>query len=138
MRVTKTIREFIEREVGIRLAPKYEAEKQEAKRQIGIEHEIYEACLAAMQEACNKVLDKAITDHGFFEDLRPKSDDYCVELRKYRAFRIRGFQDYPSVHCYQLRMADEARKIVDEIIVELELGGDKAKLMEMLNEVGRA
>ena len=138
MRVTKTIREFIEREVSIRLAPKYEAEKQEAKRQNEIEQEIWEACLTAMQEACDKVLDKAIADHDFLEDLRPKSSDRCVELRKHRAFHIRDYQYYSSVHRYQRRMADEAKKTVDEIIVELELGGTKAELMEMLDKVGRA
>lgn len=137
MRVTKTIREFIEREVSARLAPKYEAEKQEAKRQSDIEQEVWEKALTAMQEACDKVLDKAIAEHDFLGDLRSVSKGCCVELRKHCAFHIKDYQNYSSVHRYQRRMTDEAKKTVDEIIVELELGGTKAELMEMLDKVGR-
>ena len=68
MRVTKTIREFIEKEVSNRLDAKYAAEKEEAN--------------------------------------------------------------------FQTKVEQEARSIVNDIIVEMELGGDKATLMAMLDKVG--
>lgn len=136
MRVTKTIREFIEREVSTRLAPKYEAEKQEAQRQNDIEQRVWEDAMTAAQEAYDKVMAKAFADYDFLENLH-HDDRRCVELRKHCAFTIKDRQSYANVHCWQRRMTAEAKKTVDEIIVELELGGTKAELMEMLDKVGR-
>lgn len=42
MRVTKTIREFIEKEVSNRLDAKYTAEKEEADFQTKVEQEVWE------------------------------------------------------------------------------------------------
>lgn len=136
MRVTKTIREFVEREVSARLAPKYEAEKQEAKRQNDIEQKVWEDAMTAAQEAYDKFMAKAFTDYDFLENLH-NDDRRCVELRKHCAFAIKDRQSYTSVHCWQRRMAAEAKKICDEIIVGLELGGTKEELMKMLDKVGR-
>ena len=51
MRVTKTIREYIEKEVKIRLDPKYEAERKEAERQTKAKNEFLEGCQAAAEAA---------------------------------------------------------------------------------------
>lgn len=82
MRVTKTIREFIEKEVSNRLDAKYAAEKEEAN------------------------------------------------------FQTKDRQSYNGVQCWRRRKDEEARSIVNDIIVEMELGGDKATLMAMLDKVG--
>lgn len=50
MRVTKTIREFIEKEVSNRLDAKYTAEKEEADFQTKVEQEVWEVAMDAAQE----------------------------------------------------------------------------------------
>lgn len=47
MRVTKTIREFIEKEVSNRLDAKYTAEKEEADFQTKVEQEVWEVAMDA-------------------------------------------------------------------------------------------
>ena len=47
MRVTKTIREFIEKEVSNRLDAKYAAEKEEANFQTKVEQDVWEAAMDA-------------------------------------------------------------------------------------------
>lgn len=47
MRVTKTIREFIEKEVSNRLDAKYTAEKEEADFQTKVEQDVWEAAMDA-------------------------------------------------------------------------------------------
>ena len=52
------------------------------------------------------------------------------------AFGIKDRLNRSSVLNWRRRKDDEARSIVNDIIVELELGGDKATLMAMLDRVG--
>lgn len=135
MRVTKTIKEFIEREVSTRLAPKYEAEKQEAKRQSDAMSEFHEGCAKAAEDAFN----------AYFEEHFPEIADFAEDERKNRNVSfynssmavIRNRHYTSSIHNWDSRRRSEAKKICDEIIVELELGGTKAELMEMLDKVGR-
>lgn len=108
MRVTKTIREFIEKEVSNRLDAKYAAEKEEANFQTKVEQDVWEAAMDAAQKAYDE----------------------------YMAFGIKDRQSYNGVQCWRRRKDEEARSIVNDIIVEMELGGDKATLMAMLDKVG--
>ena len=55
MRVTKTIREFIEKEVSNRLDAKY-AEKEEADFQTKVEQEVWEVAMDAAQKAYDECL----------------------------------------------------------------------------------
>lgn len=56
MRVTKTIREFIEKEVSNRLDAKYTAEKEEADFQTKVEQEVREVAMDAAQKAYGECL----------------------------------------------------------------------------------
>lgn len=135
MRVTKTIREFIEREVSTRLAPKYEAEKQEAQRQSDAMNEFHEGCAKAAEDAFNAYFEKHFPEIAdFAEDEREKCN---MSFYTSRTATIRNCHYTNSVHNWNSRRRSEAQKICDEIIVNLELGGTKAELMEMLDKVGR-
>lgn len=138
MRVTKTIREFIEKEVSNRLDAKYAAEKEEANFQTKVEQEVWEAAMDAAQKAYDEYMADAFTQYGFLEDLHTDKERRCVELRKHMAFSIKDRQSYNGVQRWRSRKDDEARSIVNDIIVEMELGGDKATLMAMLDKVGEA
>ena len=135
MRVTKTIREFIEREVSARLAPKYENEKQEAKRQNDAMNEFHEGCAKAAEEAFNAYFEKHFHEIAdFAEDEREECN---MSFYIARTATIRNRHYINSIHNCDSRKRSEAKKICDEIIVELELGGTKAELMEMLDKIGK-
>lgn len=136
MRVTKTIREFIEKEVSNRLDAKYTAEKEEADFQTKVEQEVWEMAMDAAQKAYDEYMASVFTRYDFLKDLHTDKDCRCVELRKHMAFTIKDKQSYNGVQCWRRRKDDEAKSIVNDIIVELELGGDKATLMAMLDKVG--
>lgn len=136
MRVTKTIREFIEKEVSNRLDAKYTAEKEEADFQTKVEQEVWEVAMDAAQKAYDEYMANVFTQYDFLEDLHTDKERRCVELRKSMAFGIKDRLNRSSVLNWRRRKDDEARSIVNDIIVELELGGDKATLMAMLDRVG--
>lgn len=95
-----------------------------------------EAAMDAAQKAYDEYMAGAFAQYGFLEDLHTDKERRCVELRKHMAFGIKDRQSYTGVQCWRRRKDDEARSIVNDIIVELELGGDKATLMAMLDKVG--
>ncbi len=138
MRVTKTIKEFITKEVTARLNEKYEAEKEEADFQTKIENQVREEVLDAAQKAYDEYMAKVFAQYDFLEDLHTEKDFRCIELRSFRAFCIKDRNVRSSVHCWRARRDSEAKSIINDIIVELELGGDKATLMAMLDKVGKA
>ena len=133
MRVTKNVREYIEREVEKRLLPKYEAEKAEAKRQTDKLAEVERM----MAEAAEAAYLNCLAQHWH------ELEDFCEDNTPNRlptfyhstAVVIENRQNYDSVHQWIRRMRDEAKRIVDDIIVTLELGGGRAELEEMLNNI---
>ena len=137
MRVTKTIREYIEKEVKTRIAPRYEEQKTEAKRQEQAVNDFIEGAAEAAKKAWME----------YFEAHFPEIADFCDDDRKdrygnnipsfynSRCVSIRNKHYSNSIHNWHSQMTAEANKIVNEIVVELELGGTKAELMEMLNKI---
>lgn len=138
MRVTKTIREFIEKEVSNRLDAKYAAEKEEANFQTKVEQEVWEVAMDAAQTAYDEYMAGVFARYDFLEDLHTDKERRCVELRKSIAFGLKDRVNRSSVFNWRRRKDDEVRSIVNDIIVELELGGDKTTLMAMLDKVGEA
>lgn len=136
MRVTKTIREFIEKEVSNRLDAKYAAEKEEANFQIKVAQEVEDAAMDAAQKAYDKYMASAFAQYSFLEDWHTDKERRCVELRSSTSFGLKDRLNYNNVLNWRRRKTDEARSIVNDIIVEMELGGDKATLMAMLDKVG--
>lgn len=134
MRVTKTIREYIEKEVKERLAPKYEAEKIEAERQSKAKSNFLEGCQAAAEAAFDAYFEQHFAEVAdFCEDARGDKNRYNNLC--YRAVEITDKIYTTSVHNWENRRRAEAKTKVDEIIVELELGGTKAELMAMLEKI---
>lgn len=136
MRVTKTIREFIEKEVSSRLDAKYAEEKEVANFQIKVAQEVADAAMDAAQKAYDKYMASAFAQYSFLEDWHTDKELRCIELRNSTSFGLKDRLNYNNVLNWRRRKTDEARSIVNDIIVELELGGDKATLMAMLDKVG--
>ena len=134
MRVTKAVREYIEKQVRAKIEQKYEAEKNESKRIKGIKSDIEaraaeaarQAAIAIFMEAKNyeDILD---FDEKFVQDIYMSGSNRVLDLKD------RVYQN--SVHNWSRRMSDEVREKVQDIIVTLELGGSKADLDRMLSEL---
>ena len=137
MRVTKTIRDYIEKEVRARIQPKYAAEEAEAKRRFAARDAFFDKCAKAAEEAFNAAFEANFHDvSDFMEDVR-KADNPPVSFYDSRAAQIPDRVQRNSVYQWQSRMNAEVNKIAEEIVVELELGGTKAELMAMLERIGK-
>lgn len=137
MRVTKTIRDYIEKEVRARIQPKYAAEEAEAKRRFAARDAFFDKCAKAAEEAFNAAFEANFHDvSDFMEDVR-EADHSPVSFYSNRAANIPDQLQRNSVYRWQIRMNEEANKITQEIVVELELGGTKAELMAMLEKIGK-
>ena len=137
MRVTKTIRDYIEKEVRARIQPKYAAEEAEAKRRFAARDAFFDKCAKAAEEAFNAAFEANFHDvSDFMEDVR-EADHSPVSFYSNRAANIPDQLQRNSVYRWQIRMNEEANKITQEIVVELELGGTKAELIAMLEKIGK-
>ena len=133
MRVTKKVENYIREQVKAKVMPKYEAEKAESKRILSIRNDIENrACEAAKQAAMAVFAEVKEYDDIFELDENSIRKAY---LSCYRPIGIKDFCYNNSVHKWESRYTEEVDKIVDNIIVTLELGGNKADLDRMLNEI---
>ena len=133
MRVTKKVENYIREQVKTRVMPKYEAEKAESKRILSIRNDIENrACEAAKQAAMAVFAEVKEYDDIFELDENSIRKSY---LSCYHPINIKDFCYTNSVHKWESRYTEEVNKIVDNIIVTLELGGNKADLDRMLNEI---
>ena len=139
MRVTKTVREYIEKEVVARMERKYAEEAAEAKRQRDLYEKIEADALAAAAETYKAyVLDKIQANNA--ENFLHLGNGYGegIKLRHdYRggALTLTHDCETASVLSWRQRMREEAKDKCEEIIVTLELGGTKAELLQMLSEI---
>lgn len=131
MRVTKTIREYIEKKVWEKIEVKYEAEKLEAERQDKVRNEI----LNAASEAAEKVYREAVINAAQNIDFLEIYEDRMPNIYRSGCLEIKDRCYTNSVHHWRDRARSEWREIVDNIVVTLELGGTKNDLDEMLSEI---
>ena len=133
MRVTKKIENYIREQVEAKVMPKYEAEKAESKRIIDIKNDIESRASKAAKQAAAAVFAE-VKGYGDIFELNEDSIQKAY-LSYYCPIVIKDFSHIDSVHKWSRRMENEVDKIVDDIIVTLELGGNKADLDRMLSEI---
>lgn len=134
MRVTKKIENYIHEQVKAKVMPKYEAEQAEAKRIIDLQSDIQRRAAEAAKQAAIAVLSEAKEHSDVLDyDEREAERLYMGSLNYVVTLKDRCYTH--SVHHWANRMRDEVNKIVDDIIVTLELGGNKADLDRMLSEI---
>lgn len=127
MRVSKVVREYIEKEVGV---------KAEIKRQAVHEtFSAYETECKIMQEKVKQAV-KAIND-----ELLSEVKNKGMSFRRYNDRLVEAYQDciYPAMENEKKKamreVSDWEKNAVTEIILTLELGGTKADLERMLKEL---
>ena len=135
MRVTKNVREYIEREVEKRLMPKYEAEKAEAKYQETVLSAFLEGASQAAEDAFYAYFNEHWDEIGEFCESHINDEYSRPHFYNARVATIKDKCYYSSIHGWKRRLGDEAKRITSDIIVTLELGGGRAELEEMLNNI---
>lgn len=133
MRVTKKVENYIREQVKAKVMPKYEAEKAESKRIISLKNDIESRASDAAKQAAMAVFNEAKKYSDIFE--LDESSVQKAYLSCYNPIRLKDSCYIDSVYKWESRYTEEVNKIVDNIIVTLELGGNKADLDRMLNEI---
>ena len=134
MRVTKKVENYIREQVKAKVMPKYEVEKAEAKRITNLQADLQRRAAEAAKQAAIAVLNEARDSADVLEYNEHEAERmYLSNLSYVVTLKDRHYNH--SVHHWVDRMRDEVNKIVDDIIVTLELGGNKADLDRMLSEL---
>ena len=133
MRVTKKVENYIREQVKAKVMPKYEAEKAEALRVLDLKNDIESRASDAARKAAMAVYAEA-KEHGEFFELDEESIRNAY-FSCYHAITIKNWRCSSSAYTWESRYAEEVNRTVDNIIVTLELGGNKADLDRMLNEI---
>ena len=129
MRVTKIIREYVIKRVNEKF-PKTPEENAWNDYQNKIND--------ALTEANQKIEDfskKVIEEINAKYDLHP---DYCLQVSSYMPVRSSHNYDFELYKKHQNAQDERKKKInktIEEILVELELGGNKETLEKLLKEI---
>lgn len=132
MRVTKVTREYIESQVQKKLEHKYATEKATLSEQMKIRDKLLTDAARKAEQAYNDFMDENLPKCDFLRDDRDRHPyngytSMCVSFN--------GIHDNNSVYNWSRRMRDEAKEIATQIVVTLELGGNKEDLERMLSEI---
>lgn len=138
MRVTKTVKEYIQKEVTARMEKRYADEAAEAKRMSNLQYVIEEAALTAAAKVYEKYVKDAILANnaeGFLEITSVYEGIKLTHSYHGNHLTLSTDTDTTRVLGWRRRMNEEICEKVNDIVVTLELGGTKAELMQMLAEI---
>ena len=134
MQVTKKVESYIREQVRAKIAPKYEWEKAEAKRITELKSDIQSRAAEAARQAALAVLEEAKEHADVLEYNEAEAERMCLSHLAY-VVTLKDSFNISSVHKWYCHIDEEVNKTVDDIIVTLELGGNKADLDRMLSEL---
>ena len=139
MRVTKVIKDYVAKEVTKRVEEKYANDKRAYSKQQEEREEFIKGCQNAMRDAFNKYVEEHFHEvSGFVKDVRAANFDPGGYYTSYHnAFVIKPAHDGNLVEAVHRKCYDEIKSTIEEIIVALELGGDREVLAKLLEEVGQ-
>ena len=128
MRVTKTIRAYIRENVEKKLEIKYAPLKERKDTALNAKKELIEHAEEEAIKVVKKVLEEAVSNKAlvYNEEMVDRVFNYCG---------LPNCLDLNRELYYERKMEDEVDKITNDIVVELELGGNKADLDRMLSEI---
>ena len=131
MRVSKTVREYIEKKVSEKVNAKYDAERIEADRQNKAINDFWnnlsEELEALAAERVNEFLGK-----NSFAERGPRPN---IVSSYSNVVSIADRHMTSSVHNWRNRARAEIKEKVEDIVVTLELGGTKEDLERMISEI---
>ena len=126
MRVTKIIKEYVEETVnGI-----YDPIIQNCSKEYSEKRNEVEEILEKMVNEFDVAAKKVIKEHGFTIDSWYGREEHIVG----HTCNF-GKKEYESIANKRNELRDEKRRKIQDILVNLELGGTKAELDEMLKNI---
>lgn len=126
MRVTKIIREYVEETINGIYSPIIEnCSKDYSKKKNEVED-----ILEKMVDEFNAAAKKVIKEHGFTIDSWNGEEKHIINYTCNF-----GKKEFESVADKRNKLRDEKRRKIQDILVNLELGGTKAELDEMLKNI---
>lgn len=134
MRVTKVVREYIEKKVTEKYLERYAAEKAAAELESNIRDKIHEAAVEAARLAFDECV-RGFLDYNENYNFIEYNPEGISIYGNYNVIRIKNMHNEGSKHNWRQRMNAEVKEKVSEIIVELELGGTKETLEKLLAEI---
>ena len=131
MRVSKTVREYIEKKVSEKVNAKYDVERIEAERQNKVKNDFLDSLSEELEALAAERVNKFLEENSFAErGARNTIISYYTD-----AIIIADRHMISSVHNWRNRARIEIKEKVEDIIVTLELGGTKEDLERMINEI---
>lgn len=131
MRVSKTVREYIEKKVSEKVNAKYDAERIEAERQKKVMDDFWNNLSEEFKALAAERVNKFLEENSFAEKgTRNITLSYYTD-----AIIVADRHMTSSVHNWRNRARAEIKEKVEDIIVTLELGGTKEDLERMINEI---
>ena len=128
MRVSKTVREYIEKQVASRF-PKTEEELnyEQLSNLVDLANEEYDKRMSQLKD---KVVAELMEEYNFPQQVLCKNNS--IGYHQFTTWSTQAKQDSDNAR----RVRETAvREKIDDIIVSLELGGTKADLERMLAEI---
>ena len=126
MRVTKVIRDYVEETVnGI-----YDPIIRDCSKDYSKRKEEVEGIIAKMTNEFNTAIEKVINEHGFTINSWNGEKRQIINYTCYF-----GNKEYELIADKRNELRDEKRRKIQDILVNLELGGTKAELDEMLKNI---
>lgn len=131
MRVSKTVREYIEKKVSEKVNAKYDAEKIEAERQNQLVNNFWNNLSEELEALAAERVNKFLEENSFAQ--RGVKDTIVSYYSSVISIADRHMTS--SVHNWRTRARTEIKEKVEDIIVTLELGGTKEDLERMIGEI---
>ena len=128
MRVSKTVREYIEKQVALRF-PKTESELQ-YEQNTNLVNAVNQEYEDRVKKAKEQIVQDLIKEKGITEDIAKVND-----LRYGTVFTTWGTKAKEQADFDHNERKKAEREKVEEIVITLELGGTKADLEKMLAEI---
>jgi hypothetical protein len=128
MRVSKTVREYIEKQVASKFAKsENELQYEQDSHLVAIANDEYHQL---MKQASEEITKQLVAKHNITEDMVEEKSSYSYSPFGTWKTKIRELADKDR----RVRQEEQTKK-VNDIIVTLELGGTKADLEKMLAEI---
>ena len=131
MRVSKTVREYIEKKVSEKVNAKYDVERIEAERQNKVINDFWNNLSEEFEALAAERVNKFLEENSFAE----RGARETIMSYYSGAISIADRHMTSSVHNWRNRARTEIKEKVEDIIVTLELGGTKEDLERMINEI---
>ena len=137
MRVTKLIREYVEKSVAKAMPDKKVPDCSAREEYYALEDEIKAFAEKKFDEFMSKHKGEVKAYYGGYN--YDNSEENAHYIKKEFCFRFPSlkYKAEDSIHEENKKLAEARRNIVNNILVNLELGGTKADLDRMIAELGK-